>query len=117
MPALLTRMEMEPKPSSTDFTMRSTSTDLETSAWMATDLRPAARICWQTASAASDWALKFTATLAPALARARAIALPIPRLAPVTRATRFSRYDIVLRPPAKVHRVSGSRQFADADAE
>src|SRR5882724_3277129 len=38
MPALLTRMATGPSLSSTDFTMRSTSADFETSAWMATDL-------------------------------------------------------------------------------
>src|SRR5580658_1998330 len=88
MPALLTKMVMEPNSFSTVLMARSTSLDSETSAWTAMDLRPRDWICLLTDSAAADWDWKFMATSAPARAKAMAMALPMPRLAPVTRPTR-----------------------------
>src|SRR5206468_6442946 len=58
--------------------------------------RPSARIAAGTSSALSSSRRAFTATAAPLRARAKAIAFPIPRLAPVTSATRLCRSSMAL---------------------
>jgi hypothetical protein len=67
-------------------TSRETSLAFATSALMARARRPTALICEQTSCASTSRLRKFTATSTPAFARAKAIARPMPRLAPLTRA-------------------------------
>ncbi len=80
--------------------MRLTSAATDTSACTANAIRPRAVISAQTLLAASALWRKFTATSAPARASATAIPAPIPRLPPVTRATRFFRFSMgdIIRP-------------------
>src|ERR1039457_6900323 len=86
MPALLTRMSIRPKASTTLSMAASTCTSLVTS--MATAIaRPPSRL----SSASARWApaesRSAMASLAPAREKVRAICLPIPLAAPVTTAT------------------------------
>ena len=86
-PALLTRMSTGPSSRSAVATIASTSEETDTSVGMATDRRPSARISSATESI-SERVRAATATSAPDSARVEAIARPIPRPPPVTRATR-----------------------------
>ena len=88
-PALFTRISNGPTCSSTHATPRAASASLVTSnatLWT----RPGAKSAAIAASAAFSRSalIPFSTTVAPASANARANALPIPRLDPVTRATR-----------------------------
>ena len=89
MPALLTRMSRRPCFSATSSTMRCTASPSAMSQVRCSQVPPAAMI-----SASSDCncsALRATATTwRPSFARRLAIPRPIPRLAPVTIATRLS---------------------------
>src|SRR5215472_7036108 len=68
--------------------MFSISVNLVTSATTGAAVPPPRSISARTADKAAE-SLPWTATLAPSLAKRRAIAAPIPRLAPVTIATRL----------------------------
>src|SRR5215831_10443024 len=89
-PALLTRMSMGPSARSASVTAARIPSALVTSSGMARARPPAASI---SAAANAIWSLPRAAqaTAAPASPRARAMARPSPRLAPVTSAVRPSR--------------------------
>src|SRR6266404_5626268 len=87
MPALFTSPAMVPSFASTVSNRRTTSGSLATSAWTAIALRLKARTSATTAPAAASFARKFTHTSWPRSAARRAVAAPIPRLAPVMTTT------------------------------
>jgi hypothetical protein len=92
--ALLTRMSGAPSRAVVSSTSRSRSDGLDRSAGIATAVPPAELICatvWSivpgSAAGAPSVVRAATATAAPSLPNRRAISAPMPRLAPVTRAT------------------------------
>jgi hypothetical protein len=85
-PALLMRMFTSPKRSITDFLSTSTSSSFDTSAVKAPDVAPKVFASFETSSRPLT-CLDTRARFAPASPKARAIDLPKPLLAPVTRAT------------------------------
>src|SRR6266446_6968261 len=87
MPALFTSPAMVPSFASMVSNRRTTSGSLATSAWTAIALRLKARTSATTAPAAASFARKFTHTSWPRSAARRAVAAPIPRLAPVMTTT------------------------------
>src|ERR1700722_10431865 len=87
MPALFTSTSTRPKASYDAATSPSSSSQCPTWQAMARARRPVASTWRATASQFSNFRLA-TMTSAPASAKASAIALPNPRLPPVTRATR-----------------------------
>src|SRR6266851_4567258 len=102
-PALLTRMSRR---LNRDFTIRiiaRTWSSSATSACHGTAEPPARSISPTTSSACSWLREKLTTTVAPCLDSSRAVARPMPRLAPVTRATDPSGNSI--EPPAADHGV------------
>ena len=88
MPALLTRMSRRPCCSMTSWTERRQSSGEETLPWWIEPLVPASSISLQKVSAFSRLPAYPAATTAPCDARLRQIARPIPRVPPVTKATR-----------------------------
>ncbi len=88
-PALLMRMSTRPSLSSTCEKSDSAPEVEERSAWQATAWPPAEVMA--AAVSAAGRRLPWTATVAPAWARAVAMAAPRPLAAPVTRATLWSR--------------------------
>src|SRR6202011_4672020 len=86
--ALLTRISMRPKCAAAAETITCTASGSVTSATSATALPPACSIPTATPSASPRFARALTTTAAPPSASASAIARPMLRPAPVTRATR-----------------------------
>src|SRR5258708_2267818 len=86
--ALLTRMSMPPKWAAPTATIRATAASSVTSASCNIAWPPAATISPTTASASARELRALTIMAAPEAARLRAMARPILREAPVTRATR-----------------------------
>src|SRR5262249_13383084 len=81
MPALLTRMSTPPNAVSTSATSFATAAASDTS-----QANPLAFLRAAAAASALAWSLPTTATLAPASDKRCAIALPMPRVLPVTSA-------------------------------
>src|SRR5688572_28750414 len=92
-PALFTSTSMRPCFSATSSTIFCTAAESDTSHWIASALPPAPAMEFTTAASLSA-PLATATTWYPSAARRRAIASPIPRLAPVTMATRFSVMDL-----------------------
>src|SRR3954463_13536479 len=90
MPALLTRMSSRPWRSRTSLTVRSQSSGLPMLPWCVEVSISALARSAQRRSAASESRLWPAAMFAPWIASARQIAAPMPRVPPVTRATRPS---------------------------
>src|SRR5512132_1971200 len=113
MPALFTRMSSRPKRATVSMTARPAAPRSVPSAWSAIAQRPVASTARTVAAAPSPSDRKVNRISAPERARSRAIARPIPRDPPVTRATRPA------RSPASARRdklIRHRRECAAADA-
>ena len=110
-PALFTRMSTAPTFSSLSRTSRSTSVAEDTSAWMLAHRRPNSPTRSATACASSARRRQFTTMSAPASASAKAMARPIPRLDPVTRAT----FPVSSSTDVRIH-ISGREPTAESRA-
>src|SRR6202521_4996675 len=93
-PALFTSTSSRPKVATAFSTAPLTASTLAASAWIATAFPPASSIALTTAEAALASFAYVIATFAPSAARRFAIAAPMPREPPVTKATRFANFDI-----------------------
>ena len=101
-PALLTRISRRLNSAAVFSTAAVTAPELALSAWIARPRRPSFSISATTALALSGELTYVMATSAPSAARRLAMAAPMPRLPPVTRATLPWSVDMVMFPMESV---------------